>query len=58
MVMIYMGGGRFPAAGNWGVLQALLTELERADAIRDDVRDKILALLSAHYGAVVVDFEI
>ena len=39
-------------------LQALLTELERADAIRDDVRDKILALLSAHYGAVVVDFEI
>jgi hypothetical protein len=39
-------------------LQALLGELAKADASRDDVRDEILALLSARYGAVVTDFEV
>jgi hypothetical protein len=39
-------------------LQALLAKLETADANRDDVRDEILALLSSHYGVVVVDFEV
>ena len=39
-------------------LHALLADLEKADASRGDVRDRIMAMIGERYGVVVVDFEV